>query len=188
MNEPWSTSARFESSAPLGLPVNAAVYIMSTAARSSVSAAGIVLGPAGQEGLVAVRRRRRRGRSTGPSDPLSSRAWRRVSPISASWKKTTAGSLSAITKANSAALWRQLAGQNTAPSLAAASRPSRSRWQFCPSHSRRSPAPTPARRQGVGELVARAVSRAAKSSRCSPHTAPSEPGVCRRGPAGRRPG
>ena len=43
----------------------------------------------------------------------------------------------------SSADWRQLTGQNEAPSLAAASRHSSTRNEFCPSQTMRSPGPTP---------------------------------------------
>src|SRR5262245_45343028 len=51
--------------------------------------------------------------------------------------------MSSMTNASSSTLCRQLAGQNIAPSFAAAASVSSTRNEFCPSHRIRSPVPTP---------------------------------------------
>ena len=81
-----------------------------------------------------------------PACVAPARPARTVGPTSSSCQTTTAGARSSMTKASSSGCWRQFAGQNIAPISQQASNSSWMRKEFCPNHSTRSPAPTPAAR------------------------------------------
>ena len=116
-----------------------------------------LVGRRGHEALVGVLARRRvvlqpAGRRR-PSAGRASATVARRSPLSC--QMTTLGAASSSRVTISSGLWRQLAGEKTAPILAQAHRPSITRWQFCPSHSTRSPRPTPAAARALASWLVR---------------------------------
>ena len=106
------------------------------------------------EGLVAVRRPRRRAGATAPSTPLSPRgAWRRVSPISASCQNTTAGSLSLDHEGELGRALAPVGGAEHRPELGRRQQPLEQPVAVLAQPQQPVAVARPRRRQGVGEPV-----------------------------------
>ncbi len=152
-----ATSAAWLSRAAFGRPSNAAVYIASTGAASPDTPSPTRPGGPSSTRLGTPSPTRPDGPSPAPAGaPLArNRSYsspesthlaapdRTDSAASVRSHTTTFGVRSPSTNASSSGDCRQFAGQKTAPIRAAASRSSRTRWEFRPSHSTRSPWPTP---------------------------------------------